>query len=363
MSQEANRFAAGPPQGETSPSGGSDPRQRRSVGANSLAAGSPQGEAPPLEGSGQTLPQSLQGKLYRGRFAPSPTGPLHAGSLVTALASWLDARVQDGVWLVRLEDVDGPRCVPGASEQILHQLASCGLVSDEPVVQQSQRTALYQKALNRLIQRQLAFLCGCSRKDIEGALAARGEHTERHHNAIYPGTCRPERGGLKGKPARAWRLAVPEASFITWTDLQMGPQQQNVAQAVGDFVLKRADGLWAYQLAVVVDDAEQGITRVVRGQDLMDNTPRQIVLQTALEMPRPSYRHVPLVLGEDGEKLSKQNGAQALDLSHPTEALSLAAKHLGLPPALGSIAERLQTWVNAWSCATIATPNAERDLS
>ena len=300
---------------------------------------------------------------YRGRFAPSPTGPLHAGSLVAALASWLDARAHGGTWVVRMEDVDTPRCIPGADAFILRQLAACGLVSDEPVVYQSQRTPLYQSALDRLVQRHHAYPCGCSRKDIEQALANQGQYTERHHNAIYPGTCRPGRGGLKGKPARAWRLAVPEASFITWTDLQMGPQQQNVAQSVGDFVLKRADGLWAYQLAVVVDDAEQGITHVVRRKDLMDNTPRQIVLQTALGMPRPSYRHVPLVLGDDGEKLSKQNGAQALDLSHPTQALSLAAKHLGLPPALGSIAERLQTWVNAWSCATIATPNAVRDLS
>jgi glutamyl-Q tRNA(Asp) synthetase len=318
----------------------------RPMVANSLAAGRPRCEATP----------------YRGRFAPSPTGPLHAGSLVSALASWLDARAQGGVWLVRLEDVDGPRCVPGADEHILRQLATCGMVSDEPVVRQSQRTALYQTALDRLVQQQQAYPCGCSRKDIEEALAAQGQHTERHHNAIYPGTCRPERGGLKGKPARAWRLAVPEASEITWTDLQMGPQQQNVAQEVGDFVLKRADGLWAYQLAVVVDDAEQGITHVVRGQDLMDNTPRQILLQTALEVPRPTYRHVPLVLGDNGEKLSKQNGAQALDLSHPPEAMSFAAKHLGLPPALGSNAERLQTWVNAWSSATMATRHSERAL-
>lgn len=285
---------------------------------------------------------------YRGRFAPSPTGPLHAGSLVAALASWLDARAHGGTWVVRMEDVDTPRCIPGADACILQQLAACGLVSDEPVVYQSQRTPLYQSALDRLVQRHHAYPCGCSRKDIEQALANQGQHTERHHAAVYPGTCRPENGGLKGKPARAWRLAVPEPSDITWTDRQMGAQHQNVAKEVGDFVLKRADGLWAYQLAVVVDDADQGITHVVRGQDLLDNTPRQIVLQQALEVPQPRYRHVPLVLGDNGEKLSKQNGACALDLADPLRLLDQAAIHLRLPPATLPLAEQLHSWVAAW---------------
>lgn len=296
---------------------------------------------------------------YRGRFAPSPTGPLHAGSLVAALASWLDARAHGGTWVVRMEDVDTPRCIPGADAFILQQLATCGLVSDEPVVYQSQRTPLYQSALDRLVQRHHAYPCGCSRKDIEQALANQGRYTERHHAAVYPGTCRPENGGLKGKPARAWRLAVPEPSDITWTDRQMGAQHQNVAKEVGDFVLKRADGLWAYQLAVVVDDADQGITHVVRGQDLLDNTPRQIVLQQALGVAQPRYRHVPLVLGDNREKLSKQNGAQALDLSDPVTLLSQAAEHLGLPPGKGSMAERLQAWVVGWACAPAANEQAQ----
>ncbi|QCB44989.1 tRNA glutamyl-Q(34) synthetase GluQRS [Hydrogenophaga sp. PAMC20947] len=287
---------------------------------------------------------------YRGRFAPSPTGPLHAGSLVAALASWLDARAHGGTWIVRMEDVDTPRCIPGADALIRQQLAACGLVSDEPVLYQSQRASMYQRALDRLMQHQHAYPCGCSRKDIEETLASRGLHTDRHHSAVYPGTCRPENGGLKGKPARAWRLAVPEPSDITWTDLQLGPQHQNVGKAVGDFVLKRADGLWAYQLAVVVDDADQGITHVVRGQDLLDNTPRQIVLQLLLEVPQPRYRHIPLVLGENGEKLSKQNGAQALDLNDPAGSLRQAAAHLGLPSCPGTVPESLQTWLKDWAC-------------
>jgi glutamyl-Q tRNA(Asp) synthetase len=272
------------------------------------------------------------------------------------LASWLDARAHGGVWIVRMEDVDGPRCVPGADALILQQLAACGLVSDEPVVYQSQRASLYQAALDRLIERGQAYPCGCSRKDIEQALASRGLNTERHHSPVYPGTCRPDRGGLKGKPARAWRLVVSADAKITWTDQQLGPQQQDVAKEVGDFVLKRADGLWAYQLAVVVDAATQGITHVVRGQDLADNTPRQILLQQALEVPLPEYRHVPLVLGENNEKLSKQNGAQPLDLGNPAHTLNGAAQHLGLPPATGNQEECLRAWVPCWANSAAAAP-------
>ena len=286
---------------------------------------------------------------YRGRFAPSPTGPLHAGSLVAALASWLDARAHGGTWLVRIEDVDTPRCVPGASENILQQLATCGLVSDEPVVWQSQRGARYQQALDQLIANGHAYPCGCSRKDIEAALQSQGLSRERHQAAVYPGTCRPERGGLQGKPARAWRFALdPARADVRWVDRRLGPQVQNVATAVGDFVLKRADGLWAYQLAVVVDDAAQGITHVVRGEDLADNTPRQILLQRAMAVPTPAYLHTPLVLGANGEKLSKQNGAQALDLSDPLAALNQAAASLGLPVAARSLPEALALWKQAW---------------
>ncbi|MBA4260994.1 MAG: tRNA glutamyl-Q(34) synthetase GluQRS [Comamonadaceae bacterium] len=286
------------------------------------------------------------GALYRGRFAPSPTGPLHAGSLVAALASWLDARAHGGAWIVRIEDVDTPRCVPGADRLILDQLATCGLLSDEPVLWQSQRGALYQQALDRLIASGRAYPCGCSRKDIEAALLAQGVHRERHHAAVYPGTCRPENGGLQGKPARAWRFAVPTGQApVHWPDQRLGLQSQDVACEVGDFILKRADGLWAYQLAVVVDDADQGISHVVRGADLADNTARQMLLQRALGLPTPVYRHTPLVLGDNGEKLSKQNGAQALDLCSPVAALNQAAACLGLPPAHGPLGQVLARWI------------------
>ena len=292
---------------------------------------------------------------YTGRFAPSPTGPLHAGSLVAALASWLDARAHGGQWLIRMEDVDTPRCVAGADQLILQQLAKCGLVPDAPVMWQSQRGDAYQAALDTLIAKSWAYPCGCSRKEIEDAQAAMGYTRARHHAAVYPGTCRH---GLNGKAARAWRLDVQRViddlklpTPLTWHDRLLGSQQQDVAKEVGDFVLRRADGLWAYQLAVVVDDAAQGISHIVRGADLTDNTARQIVLQQALALPTPSYMHTPLVLGENGEKLSKQNGAEALDLSHPMLALQATALALDLPqPNDGaSIEQALAAWTNAWS--------------
>ncbi len=263
---------------------------------------------------------------YRGRFAPSPTGPLHAGSLVAALASWLDAQAHGGAWLVRIEDVDTPRCVAGADELMLSQLAACGLHPDEPPVWQSQRTPLYQVALDQLLNDGRAYPCGCSRSDIAQALAASGRSKPRHGELVYPGTCR---NGLRGKPARAMRLRCDET--IAWHDRRFGPQLQHVADTVGDFVLKRADALWAYQLAVVVDDANQGITDVVRGEDLADNTARQILLQRSLGLPTPRYLHTPLVLNDLGEKLSKQNGAQALDLLVPLAALREAGRMLRLP--------------------------------
>ena len=343
-----NSFTTGPPQGETAPSGGSDPRQRRSVGVNSFTAGPPQGETAPSGGSDPRQRRSVGAYNYRGRFAPSPTGPLHAGSLVAALASWLDARAHRGVWLVRIEDVDKPRCIPSADQTLLQQLAACGLVSDEPVVWQSQRAASYQSALDQLIQGKRAYPCGCSRKDIEQALSQQGQHTERHHAAVYPGTCRPENGGLQGKPARAWRFRLSTDAHVVWQDLQLGALSQDVAAEVGDFVLKRADSLWAYQLAVVVDDAAHGITHVVRGQDLADNTPRQMLLQQALGLPTPFYRHTPLVLGDNGEKLSKQNGASALDLGDPVATLKSAATHLGLRVQATSLSAVLNEAVAQW---------------
>lgn len=269
---------------------------------------------------------------YTGRFAPSPTGPLHAGSLLTALASWHDARAHGGRWLVRIEDIDGPRCVPGATELIMGQLQALGLHADGEVMVQSQRDEAYAQALDKLVQRGWAYPCACSRRDIEQALLQAGMPPERHAAAVYPGTCR---GGLKGREGRAWRLDVARvlrelglASMWRWKDRRLGEQTQDVVAEVGDFVLRRADGLWAYQLAVVVDDAAQGVSDVVRGMDLLDNTARQIVLQKALGLPTPRHLHVPLVLGANGEKLSKQNGATALDLTDPGRCLREAAQVL-----------------------------------
>lgn len=266
---------------------------------------------------------------YIGRFAPSPTGPLHAGSMAAALASWLDARVHDGRWLVRIEDVDRPRCLSGMGEFQLTQLGACGLLPDDPVLWQSSRDAVYQDALQRLLDHDHAYPCACTRNDIERALADLGRSHQRFGERVYPGTCRPERAGLRGRPGRAIRMRA--LGTVHWQDRRLGPQIQDVEQAVGDFVIKRADGLWSYQLAVVVDDAAQGITHVVRGEDLSDNTARQILLQRALSLPTPFYLHTPLVPGRDGFKLSKQNGAEAIDPSQPLQVLRDAAIALELP--------------------------------
>lgn len=287
-----------------------------------------------------------------GRFAPSPTGPLHAGSAVAALASWLDARARNGRWLVRIEDVDTPRCLPGMGEHILGQLAALGLQPDEPPLWQSTRGAAYPAALDSLLARRLAYPCGCSRREIEAAWAARGLTHDRFAERLYPGTCR---NGLHGKPARAVRLRTEidgRAAVVDWTDRRLGPQRQDVAQAVGDFILHRADGLWAYQLAVVVDDAAQGITDVVRGADLADNTARQIHLQRLLGLPVPSHLHTPLVLAADGHKLSKQNGAAALDTAQPLAVLQAAGAVLGLPVLAGdTVGDWLAAAVRAWAAA------------
>ena len=263
---------------------------------------------------------------------------------MAALASWLDARAHGGTWLVRIEDVDTPRCVPGAAEGILAQLDACGLRPDAAPWLQSTRGESYQRSLNRLVDSGQAYPCGCSRKDVEQAWAARGVTRTRGAELPYPGTCRD---GLHGRPARAWRFRVLPG-LLPWTDRRLGEQQQDVATEVGDFVLRRADGLWAYQLAVVVDDAAQAVTDVVRGADLADNTPRQILLQRALGLPTPRYLHAPLVLGADGDKLSKQNGAEAIDLADPLQALNAAAAVLGLPRHAGGLPDALAAWVRAW---------------
>jgi glutamyl-Q tRNA(Asp) synthetase len=294
--------------------------------------------------------------------------------MVAALASWLDARAHRGQWLVRMEDVDTPRCIPGADQHILAQLAACALHPDAPPVWQSQRHALYQEALDTLISKGLAYPCACSRKDIEAAQRSAGHDKSRHGELIYPGTCRT---GLHGKASRAWRLhtdifkqnrpaaLIKQAQIATnlvadhrpalhWDDRRLGPQQQDVERTVGDFVLLRADGLFAYQLAVVADDAAQGITHVVRGEDLADNTARQILLQQALDLHTPQYLHLPLVLGADGEKLSKQNGALAIDTSTPQAALqtlTAAAMVLGLQAPCASntnISAALAEWTKQW---------------
>ena len=299
---------------------------------------------------------------YVGRFAPSPTGPLHAGSLVAALASWLDARAHGGRWLVRIEDVDGPRCVAGADAFILEQLAACGLRPDEAPVWQSHRSALYADALTHLHRDGWAYPCGCTRKEIEAVWRARAVQWPRHADHPYPGTCRY---GLAGKPARAQRLLsassrAPDAPalVIDWHDRRLGAARQNVSAEVGDFVLQRADGLWAYQLAMVVDDAAQGITHVVRGEDLADNTPRQIHLQRVLGLRTPQYLHTPLVRGPGGEKLSKQNGAGALDLGDPLAALRMAGAQLSIHSTNDTqdawLSAAVASWRAQWCGANVA---------
>lgn len=274
----------------------------------------------------------LSGSPYVGRFAPSPTGPLHAGSLVAALASWLDARAHDGRWLLRIEDVDTPRCVPGTDRLIIDQLAACGLQPDEPPVWQSARGDLYQAALGRLVAIGWAYPCACTRRDIELALAAQGLSKPRGGELVYPGTCR---NGLHGRAPRAMRMRsslgrVEDEAEIVWHDRRLGEQRQRLADAVGDFVLRRADRLWAYQLAVVVDDAHQQVSDVVRGADLRDSTARQVYLQQLLGLPTPRYLHVPVVVNAHGDKLSKQTGAAPIDGGRGVEALNAALAFLGL---------------------------------
>ncbi len=296
---------------------------------------------------------------YVGRFAPSPSGPLHAGSVVAALASWLDARAHGGQWLLRFEDVDGPRTEPGAAATITQQLAALGLEPDAAPVWQSQRSAIYQRALQRLSAANLAYPCGCSRSDIDAELAAMGVPAVRGGERIYPGICR---SGLNGKAARAWRVrcgsdAAP--AVIDWQDRRLGTQHQDLTHAVGDFVLRRADGPWAYQLAVVVDDAEQGITDVVRGEDLADNTARQIHLQRLLGLATPRYLHTPLVRDARGQKLSKSHGALPIDVRDPMAALRAAALVLNLGVLEhSSVAKWLQGAVRAWRMRWLQTQDA-----
>lgn len=257
---------------------------------------------------------SHPGTTYRGRFAPSPTGELHFGSLVAALASWLRARQQGGTWLVRIEDIDPPREIAGSTQSILAALAYLGLEADAPALHQSQRGDACAAALQRLREAGQAFPCWCSRTDLDDAGAL-------HRDGRCISSPREDR-----EPA--WRLRAPDLD-IEFDDVLQGPQHQNVREAVGDFVLKRADGLWSYQLACVVDDAYQGITEVVRGCDLLDSTPRQILLQHLLGLPTPAYLHLPLAVDGAGRKLSKSTDAPAIDARQPRIALARALRFLG----------------------------------
>ena len=283
---------------------------------------------------------------YVGRFAPSPTGPLHAGSLVAALASYLDARAHGGEWLVRIEDIDEGRSVPGADQAILALLESLGMHSDREVVWQSRRKHLYEAAARQLGE--AAYPCGCNRREINDSRLGIGPDGA----AIYPGTCR--NGLAPGRVGRSLRLRVPDSGqdTIRFTDRLQGEVTQHLASESGDFVLKRADGYWAYQLAVVVDDFDQGVTDIVRGADLIDSTARQIYLQHLLHLPTPRYLHVPVLRNANGEKLSKQTGAPAVlagDEKAALAALMEAAQGLGL--ALDNPESRAAFWeaaVPAW---------------
>ncbi len=257
--------------------------------------------------------------FYRGRFAPSPSGPLHFGSLVAALGSYLDARAQQGEWLVRMEDLDKTREVEGAADEILRTLETFGFEWDGEIVYQSHRTEAYADALDRLLQEDLAYACGCTRKEIN--LAA----SEGVEGAVYPGTC--SRGLPPGRRRRAIRLRTLNRVF-THEDRILGTLHQDLARDIGDFVIRRADGYHAYQLAVVVDDAWQGINQIVRGADLLLSTPRQLHLQALLALPKPSYAHLPLAIDETGRKLSKQHRDAPVVRRHPLQALLQALAHL-----------------------------------
>jgi glutamyl-Q tRNA(Asp) synthetase len=284
---------------------------------------------------------SIVSPPYRGRFAPSPTGPLHFGSLVAAVGSFLEARVHAGTWQLRMEDVDLPRCSPAAAAEILRTLEACGFAWDGEVVWQSRRGDAYAAALERLKAAGRVFPCACTRAELaDSAIAPDGA-------AIYPGTCRD--GLAAGRAARSWRLRVGDAR-VGFDDAVQGAIASDLASEAGDFILRRADGLFAYQLAVVVDDAAGGISHVVRGADLLASTARQIFLQQCLGLPTPAYAHLPVAVNAAGEKLSKQTRAAPVDRARPVPALFAALKFLGQePPAelAGATLDDFWTWANA----------------
>lgn len=280
---------------------------------------------------------------YRGRFAPSPTGPLHFGSLVAAVGSYLEARRRGGAWLVRMEDLDPPREQPGAADAILRALEACGMGWDDKIIYQSRRADAYRAALGRLQERGLVYACACSRREIaDSALQPPADGM-----LVYPGTCR--NGIAVGKAPRAWRVRVTDEA-IEFDDALQGGMRQDLAAEVGDFVLLRADGLFAYQLAVVIDDTEQGITDVVRGADLLGSTARQMYLQRLLGLPAPRYLHLPVAVNAAGEKLSKQTFAPPVDARNPLPALVQALRFLGqAPPAHLARVQLAEFW--AWALA------------
>jgi|KBSMisStaDraftv2_1062788.scaffolds.fasta_scaffold05702_4 glutamyl-Q tRNA(Asp) synthetase len=280
---------------------------------------------------------------YRGRFAPSPTGPLHFGSLIAAAASYLEARSRGGTWVIRIEDLDTPRVVPGAADDILRALEKFGMAWDGPIVYQSARNDAYHAQFHRLRALNVLYPCACSRREIADS-AAHGIE-----GPVYPGTCR--KTPPTARPARAWRIHTRDVE-ISFDDAIQGRVAQNLASDIGDFVLLRADRIYAYQFAVVVDDTEQGITDVVRGADLLDSTPRQIYLQRLLNLVTPRYCHVPIAVNASGEKLSKQTGATAIDCTRPASALTAALQFLDhSPPASldgAGPAELLEWAIAAW---------------
>ena len=303
--------------------------------------------------SNPSFAERLAPPLPVGRFAPSPSGPLHFGSLLAALGSYLSIRRQGGIWRLRIEDLDPLRTVPGSEDELLRTLERLGLEWDGPLLRQSERSAAYEAALEQLAAQGVLFPCSCSRKEILTTAPHAGEE-----GPIYPGTCRD--GLHAGKQARALRLRVEDSS-IAFVDALYGPYQQNLAEEVGDFVLKRADGLFGYQLAVVVDDGASGVTEVVRGADLLASTPRQIYLQRLLGLPTPAYLHLPLALGDDGEKLSKRHARYALS-ADPGRALNRALIFLGqVPPAelRGAPPAEILEWAVA-NFAVAAIPRENR---
>jgi glutamyl-Q tRNA(Asp) synthetase len=283
---------------------------------------------------------------YRGRFAPSPTGNPHLGTLIAAVASYLQARVNKGEWLLRIEDVDTTRRVAGAADAMLRTLDKFGFEWDAEVIWQSKRSLVYAQALEQLNAAELVFPCACSRKLLA--------QTAIEQSGIYPGTCRAQK--LPFPHEHAIRIRAPDIS-IGFDDAIFGEYQQSLASECGDFVIKRRDGLFAYQLAVVVDDAEQGITEIVRGADLLDSTPRQIYLQQCLDYVQPDYLHLPLVLDHEGRKLSKSEAAAELNPERPSKSIYAALKHLGQqPPAELARAGIIDIWqwaVENWNIQKI----------